>query len=630
MVKSRNIMKQINQTYFDLLTDAPWYTYERTVQQVVSQIVHLTDMPYASIVIQKNWNNMHGLIIEEYSSNTTEEFRQNCTNQLKGFMDRMNVEMAEELIEKMYAFDLNSQKKKQGIIHMIPLKISDITRGYLMCIHEKDQYTKEFIDELKRNTEQLLKTTQWISDNREKNDKNEFLFNLTSELYTSTNQTYILQETISALEFIYPDFTYMLLLSQDHDADESLPIQMIEYSDNSTKRVSSDVFISGKSRLEKGEQGEWYLYTPLKGKQGVYGVLQIRVDNGVQLPEQEIQFIILFSNVIGEALENAMLYANSKHLAADLKYINEVTHKLNSNLKLPEIISVLKKQITHICEPTHIGFVYFPNEQYDTDKEIDILQGSHPYFHTKKGKSFVEHTKDLTLEQKSSLFKADCQSEITHLPFRSMMALPMFHADKMLGLIIIGHEQESAFTFGSYKLMRSLVQNTTLALTNSVLKNKLEQAVITDYLTKLYSRSYLDENIALHMKMDTHGALVLFDIDDFKHVNDSHGHHIGDQVIVQIAGILKENTRKNDIAARWGGEELALYLPHTSIDEGVRLARRIRKKVENSTNPQVTLSSGVSSWSVMTNHNVKTLFIEADKSLYQAKEQGKNQVVYNV
>src|SRR5699024_738453 len=100
----------------------------------------------------------------------------------------MNVEMAEELIEKMYAFDLNSQKKEQGIFHMIPLKISDITRGYLICIHEKDQYTKEFIDELKRNTEQLLKTTQWINDNREKNDKNKFLFNLTSELYASTDQ----------------------------------------------------------------------------------------------------------------------------------------------------------------------------------------------------------------------------------------------------------------------------------------------------------------------------------------------------------------------------------------------------------------------------------------------------------
>ncbi len=630
MVKSGNIMKKINQTYFDLLTDAPWYTYERTVQQVVSQIVCLTDMPYASIVIQKNWNNMHGLIIEEYSPNTTETFRRKCTNQLKGFMNKMNNDMEEELDEKMFTFELNFNKKKQEIFHMIPLKISNITRGYLMCIHEKDRYTKEFMDELRKNTEQLLKTTQWINDNREKNDKNKFLFNLTSELYASTDQTYILQETISALEFIYPNFTYMLLLSQDHDADESLPIQMIEYSDDSTKRVSSDVFISGTTRMEKDEQGAGCLYTPLKGKQGVYGVLQIRVDTGVQLPEQEIQFITLFSNVIGEALENAMLYANSKHMAADLKFINEVTHKLNSNLKLPEIISVLKKQITSICKPTHIGFVFCPNEQYDKRKDIDVLQGSHAYFHTTRGQSFVKHMKDCALEQKSALFKADYQMETIPLPFRSMMSLPMIHADEILGLIIIGHEQSSAFSFGSYKLMRSLVQNTTLALTNSVLKDKLEHAVITDYLTKLYSRGYLDEKIALHMEIDTHGTLVLFDIDDFKHVNDSHGHHIGDQVIIQIASILKENTRENDIAARWGGEELALYLPHASIEEGVRLARRIRKKVESNTNPQVTLSSGVSSWSLMTNHNVKSLFIEADKSLYQAKEQGKNQVVYNV
>lgn len=628
MVTSENLIKQLNETYFELLTDAPWFTYERTIQQVVSHIALITEMPYVSIVMQKNWSNTSGFIVEEYSPATSESFRDICTRQITEISKKMNAEMSEELLESEFEFFLEFDKNKKGIFHMIPLVISNITRGYLMCIHEEKQYTPSFIKQFKRNTEQLLKTTQWINDKRQMNGKNEFLFDLTSELYTSTDQTYILKETIASLEFVYPNFTYTLLLSQDHNADKSLPIQMIEYSGNSTKRVSSDVFMSGNARMERGEHGESYLYTPLNGKQGIYGVLQLNIDDGIHLPQEEIQFIKLFSNVIGESLENAILYENSRHRASELKLINEVTHKLNSNLKLSEIISIIKSQITNICTPTHIGFVYHTHEASNKETQIDVLKGSTPYFHKKSGKMFIEEMLRIADVEREALFKVNYESVATTQPFKSVMSIPMFHAGEVMGLIIIGHENSSAFSFKSFKIMKALIQNATLALTNSILKNKLEQAVVTDYLTKLYSRSYLDEKVALHMEADSQGAMVLFDVDDFKRINDSYGHHIGDEVLIQIADILRENTRENDVVSRWGGEELALYLPHASIKEGVRLARRIRKKVERGTKPKVTLSSGVSSWSLMTHHNIDTLFTEADKSLYQAKEQGKNQVVY--
>ena len=628
MVKSMNIIEKLHQKYFDLLTDAPWYTYERTVQQVVAAIRSITNMSYVSIVIQKNWSNASGHITEEYSPQTSQLFREYSRIYLKKVLEQIHVHSDAALEENMHIFDVDDEQKEQDVFHMIPLHISDVSAGYLMCIYKENEHSTWFIQQLQKNTEQLLKTAKWVNDKREMNEKNEFLFELTSELYTSVDQTFILREAISALEYVYPNFTYTLLLSQDYQADDSLPIQMIEYSGDYTKRVSTDVFISGDTRIEKGLEEESYLYTPLPGKQGIYGVLQIKVDKGIQLPEEEIHFITLFSNVIGEALENAILYENSKHLASDLKLINEVTHTLHSNLKLPEIISVIKKQVTNICDPTHIGFVFFSQEAHSKAQQIDILQGSTPYFFQNEGQYFIEEMISIAREQKEPLFKADFKTDTYELPFRSIMSLPMFHAGQVIGIVTIGHEQSSAFSFESFKIMKTLIQNTTLALMNSVLKDKLERAVITDYLTKLYSRSYLDEKIDLYMEVDSEGALVLFDIDDFKHINDVHGHQVGDQVIVQVANILKANTRKHDVAARWGGEELALYLPHASIEEGVRVAREIRKKVEQETHPSVTLSSGVSYWNLMTNHNVDTLFIEADKSLYKAKERGKNQVVY--
>lgn len=422
-----------------------------------------------------------------------------------------------------------------------------------------------------------------MNDKREMNEKNEFLFELTSELYTSVDQTYILRETISALEYLYPNFSYTLFLSQDYHVDDFLLIQMIENSGNYTKWVSADVFISGDIRIEKGLKEESYVYTPLQGKQGIYGVLQVKVDKGIQLLEEEVHFITLFSNVVGESLENAILYEDSKHLVSDLKFINDITHTLNANLKLPEMISIIKKQVKNICDPTHIGFVFSNHGTQQQARQLDVLQGSTPYFFHTKANYFIKEMIAIAQEQKEPLFEVDLKKDTYELPYRSVMSFPMFHAGQVIGLVTIGHERSSAFSLGNFKGMKALIQNTTLALMNGVLKDTLERTVIIDYLTKLYSRSYLDKKIKLHMEVDSQGTLVLFDMDDFKYINVAHGYQVSDQVIVQVA-----NTWKHDVAARWGGEELALYLPHASIEEGVRLARRIRKKVEQETNPQVT------------------------------------------
>lgn len=153
--------------------------------------------------------------------------------------------------------------------------------------------------------------------------------------------------------------------------------------------------------------------------------------------------------------------------------------------------------------------------------------------------------------------------------------------------------------------------------------------VITDHLTGLYSRNYLDEQLNLSLQRDSCGSLILIDIDYFKRINDTYGHQTGDQVLRQVAQILKENTRDEDISARWGGEELTVYLPTVELEKGLEIAERIRTCVETQTDPQVTISIGVTSW---TNDQgpalkVEKLFHQADMALYRAKNNGRNQCV---
>jgi diguanylate cyclase (GGDEF)-like protein len=143
----------------------------------------------------------------------------------------------------------------------------------------------------------------------------------------------------------------------------------------------------------------------------------------------------------------------------------------------------------------------------------------------------------------------------------------------------------------------------------------------------LYARHYLDEQVNYFQKKDFCGSLIVVDIDNFKGVNDTFGHQIGDKILIQVSGIIKTCIRDSDIAARWGGEELAIYLPQVSIDQSVRIAERIRNRVLNETNPKVTVSCGVSDWHWEDEKiSVELLFYKSDMALYKAKHEGKNQI----
>ena len=87
------------------------------------------------------------------------------------------------------------------------------------------------------------------------------------------------------------------------------------------------------------------LYAPLKGKQGVYGVLQVISPNTYVFPWHEVEFITLLGNTAGSAVENAQLYQQSKQLISDLQLINETSHRLNSNLRLSEMMDYMQMQI---------------------------------------------------------------------------------------------------------------------------------------------------------------------------------------------------------------------------------------------------------------------------------------------
>jgi len=128
-------------------------------------------------------------------------------------------------------------------------------------------------------------------------------------------------------------------------------------------------------------------------------------------------------------------------------------------------------------------------------------------------------------------------------------------------------------------------------------------------------------------------SCIMIDLDHFKHINDTWGHHAGDEVLVAVSKVMMENARKTDEVGRYGGEEFAMLLPRTSAAKAVRIAERLRQKISemkvmvDGQTIEVTASFGVASFPSSDVSNMKDLLKSADKALYGAKEMGRNKVV---
>ena len=176
--------------------------------------------------------------------------------------------------------------------------------------------------------------------------------------------------------------------------------------------------------------------------------------------------------------------------------------------------------------------------------------------------------------------------------------------------------------------------------------SRLKELAYKDELTRLYNRHGFSEEVQKFLKeiisfkkfperrdsfIVKSFSLIVFDIDNFKKLNDTYGHQAGDEALKMVGGIIMESVRNIDLAARWGGEEIVLGLVGASEDDAFRIADDIRKKIMSakikwkSKTISLTISGGVAGFD--TAEHFDDLFHLADKALYKAKKDGKNIII---
>jgi diguanylate cyclase (GGDEF)-like protein len=203
------------------------------------------------------------------------------------------------------------------------------------------------------------------------------------------------------------------------------------------------------------------------------------------------------------------------------------------------------------------------------------------------------------------------------------------------GVITVGREGRP-FTDDDRDLLRSLALQTTLALENVDLHHQIQRQAVTDELTGLANHGRFQELLSSEIEQvrryEHPVGLIMLDIDNFKSVNDTYGHPQGDVVLKHVARVLRQNSRDVDSPARYGGEEMALILPHTDLPGAHAIAERVRSAIEALHIPQldsegvlrVTASVGVAA---SAEGDKDGLIADADAALYTAKRGGKNRTV---
>jgi diguanylate cyclase (GGDEF)-like protein len=192
------------------------------------------------------------------------------------------------------------------------------------------------------------------------------------------------------------------------------------------------------------------------------------------------------------------------------------------------------------------------------------------------------------------------------------------------------------FTDADRELLLSLSSQATLALENVELHFQVRRQAVTDELTGLANHGRFQDLLSAEIEQvrryHHQVGLIMLDIDNFKSINDTYGHQQGDLVLKQVARVLRDTSRDADTAARYGGEEMALILPHTDLEGSYAIAERVRTAIEGLRIPRVdadgilriTASFGVAASS---DGDKDTLIAEADGALYAAKHAGKNRTM---
>ena len=339
---------------------------------------------------------------------------------------------------------------------------------------------------------------------------------------------------------------------------------------------------------------------------------------------------------------------NSTHGSSDVVVQGYLTHRreLDSLLEINQAISavldydeLLQKVLDSVIRfvGAERGFLMTFGED---GKNLEVKVARNIDHQTIEGEAFrvSRNIINRVIETEKATLISDAETDpdfktaesVLRYNLRSILCIPLKHSKTVLGVLYLENNLiRNLFTEEDVNLLSVLATQATISLQNA----KLFKLATTDSLTGVYLRRFMENRLKEEFeRSQRYGnplSIVMLDVDHFKAINDTHGHPVGDKVLVRVAEILKSNLRDTDLVARYGGEEFCLILKETDMERAREVAERIRETIaagDSSDVPGVTASFGIATVPDGPITHPRALIEAADVALYRAKAGGRNRV----
>ena len=380
------------------------------------------------------------------------------------------------------------------------------------------------------------------------------------------------------------------------------------------------------------------LFFPLVSRSHMVGILALCQKNSRKYSIDDSNLVESIASQVAIAMDKIYYQEELKKREKELSFINRLSSVMASSLNLQEVYTTFVDGLREVIDVDFAAITLIDGKElsfvamstsahvkpiWTVDQRIPLKGTGTEWIATHK-KTMVEQ--DLARDRMFTVSKAYFKMGI-----RSVIYLPLVTKDECIGSLIIGNRNPNVYMEVQISLLEKLALQIATSVVNAKLYARTAEKARIDELTGLFNRRHFDE--VIQQEIDRHArygsifSLAFMDLDEFKNYNDSLGHVAGDSMLERVGKIVLASIRNVDCAFRHGGDEFAIIMPNTTIENASTVIDRIRLRIESELGGikriPVTASFGLASWpsdGLTKDHIVNA----ADKALYHAKRTGGN------
>jgi diguanylate cyclase (GGDEF)-like protein/putative nucleotidyltransferase with HDIG domain len=389
-----------------------------------------------------------------------------------------------------------------------------------------------------------------------------------------------------------------------------------------------------KLGVEPLMDGGCYCGVPLVAYDHAIGAMAVFSKHERAFDEGHLELLRVLASEASIAIENARLFHEERTKARHLSLLNNISRDAIATLNPDEMLAKITEQLEAGLTYDHIGVgvLDYATREIVVQAEAGQRRGALGQ-RIPLGAGLLGH---VARNGHLAVFRATSPADSALKPLLADsvagIALPVFYAEQLQGILYIESSKPADFSDEEILLLRTLADLIAGALHNAFSFQKAQEQAITDGLTGVKTHRFFMEALSAEWKRSTRAgrsfALALMDLDRFKFVNDFYGHLEGDLVLQRVGHILETNCRRSDVVARYGGDEFVILMPETTMEHARQLASKLRGWV--SADPllrekNISASFGIACYPLH-GSSPQELIQVADASMYLSKHQGGNAV----